>query len=138
MDYMVVEQYSFNKNKMMGVQVVPEMQGAIKCAAEENGVKVSSILPQTWRKILGVKAVVGPDKKRDYKTPTKDVVDTYIKVPDESISNITGKERATPNDVHDALAISIAWVRKLGFDDKKFDFSKIKFNNHIGHNLGQA
>lgn len=137
-DYMVVEQYSFNKNKMMGVQVVPEMQGAIKCAAEENGVKVSSILPQTWRKILGVKAVVGADKKRDYKEPTKTIVDTYIKVPDESISNITGKARTTPYDVHDALAISIAWVKKLGFDDTKFDFKDIKFNSHIGHDLGRV
>lgn len=135
-DYMVVEQYSFNKNKMMGVQVVPEMQGAIKCAAEENGVKVTSILPQTWRKILNIKAVIGADKSRDYKTPTKDVVDSYIKLPDEMVSNITGKTRATPNDVHDALAIGLAWTKRLGFDDKKFDFSEMKVNNHIGHQLG--
>lgn len=140
-DYIVVEQYSFNKNKMMGVQVVPEMQGAIKCAAEENGVKVSSILPQTWRSILGVKPNItmnGSKKERDYKEPTKVKVESYVKVPDESVSNITGKTRGTPSDLYDAMAIGIAWTKRLGFDDKKFDFSQIKFNNHIGHDLGRV
>lgn len=140
-DYIVVEQYSFNTKKMMGVQVVPEMQGAIKCAAEENGVKISSILPQTWRKLLDIKPDItmnGSKKVRDYKEPTKNKVLTYVKLPDEIVSNITGKTRSTPTDLYDAMAIGIAWVKRLGFDDSKMDFKDIKVNNHIGHQLGRS
>lgn len=139
-DYIVVEQYSFNKNKMMGVQVVPEMQGAIKCAAEENGVKISSILPQTWRKLLEIKPNItmqGTKKSRDYKEPTKNKVQSYVKIPDEIVSNITGKTRGTPSDLYDALAIGLAWTKRLGFPEDKFDFSEMKVNNHIGHQLGR-
>ena len=133
-DYMVVEQYSFNKNKMMGVQVVPEMQGAIKCAAEENGVKVTSILPQTWRKILGIKK----NSEGDFKEPTKAKVLEYVQIPEEVISNITGAKRQTPYDVFDAMALAMAWVKRLNFDESKFDFADLKINNHIGHAIGKV
>src|SRR3990167_4559338 len=54
-DYIVVEAYMINPNKLMGVSVVSEMQGTIKCAAWENGVKVDSIMVQSWRKLLNIK-----------------------------------------------------------------------------------
>lgn len=131
-DFICVEQYSFNKNKMMGVQVVPEMQGAIKCAAAANGVKVASILPQSWRKELEIKAKVtkGSDgkNKRDYKEPTKDKILEYVQVPDKSVSNITQKERKTPSDLYDALGVGLGWLKRLGFE--KNDFSGIEFNPH--------
>jgi len=132
-DHIVVEQYSVNPKKMMGVNVVPEMQGAIKCAAQENGVNVTSILPQTWRSILGIKASITLDKKgkkvREYKEPTKIEVKKYTKVPVKITSNITKNERTAPSDIYDALAIDIAWLKRAGF---KIDCKNVKFNDHIG------
>lgn len=132
-DFIVAEQYSVNPKKMMGINVVSEMQGAIKAAAWENGVKVTSILPQTWRSVLKIKK----NADKDFKEPTKLEVLKRVQVPDKMISNITEQERNTPNDVYDALAIGIAWVIKLGFDDSKYDYSSIKFNKHIGQSIGR-
>ena len=136
-DYIVVEQYSINPKKMSGVQVVSEMQGAIKAGAWENGIKVSSILPQTWRSILGISPDVTLDskgkKKRDYKLPTKlEIEKRFTNIPSKITSNITGKDRQTPSDVHDALAIGLAWLVRLGFEEKKHNFSKLQVNTHIG------
>jgi hypothetical protein len=133
-DYIVVEQYSVNPKKMSGVNVVSEMQGAIKAAAWENGVKVSSILPQTWRSKLQIKK----NSEGDFKLPTKNKVLSYTQVPEESISNITRASRQTPSDLYDAIAIGIAWLIKLGFNDTQMKFSNIKFNDHIGHQLGRS
>jgi Holliday junction resolvasome RuvABC endonuclease subunit len=132
-DYVVVEQYSVNPKKMMGINVVSEMQGAIKAGAWENGVKVTSILPQTWRSILGIKK----DKpNNDWKGPTKTYVNQKTQIPADITSNITGKLRQTPSDLYDALAIGMAWLVRLGFPDASQDFSKLKVCPHIGHNLG--
>lgn len=128
-DYIVVEQYSINPNRMMGVNVVPEMQGAIKTAAWENGVKVSSILPQTWRSQLGIKK----NEEKDYKEPTKQKILQYCPVPIESTSNLTKKLRVTPTDLYDALGVGLGWCKKLGFDEAKWKFDNIKFNTHIGY-----
>jgi len=128
-DYIVVEQYSINPNRMMGVNVVPEMQGAIKTAAWENGVKVSSILPQTWRSQLGIKK----DSSGDWKGPTKLKIAQYTQVPIESESNLTRKLRATPSDLYDAMAVGMGWTKKLGFDESKWKFNNIKFNTHVGY-----
>lgn len=132
-DYIVVEQYSVNPKKMMGINVVSEMQGAIKAAAWENGVKVVSILPQTWRSILKIKK----NADKDFKEPTKTEILNRVKVPDKVTSNITGSDRQTPYDVYDALAIGIAWLVKHGFDETKHKFDKIRFDRHIGHNFGR-
>lgn len=136
-DYIVVEQYSINPKKMAGVCVVPEMHGAIKAGAWENGIKVSSILPQSWRAILGIKPNVtvtsAGKKKRDYKEPTKDTVEQYCtSIPDKLTSNITGKDRQTPSDLYDALAIGMAWLDRLGFPVAKQKFGKVNINSHIG------
>ena len=133
-DYIVVEQYSINPNKMVGVAVVPEMMGVIKCAGNENGVKVSSILPQSWRKILGIKPIITKNSKgkneRDFKTPTKDYVEKLIPVPQQVKSNITNNLRQTPSDLYDAVAISLAWLNKLGFAN--VNTSNVTINSHIG------
>lgn len=131
-DYIVVEQYSVNPKKAMGVNVVSEMQGSIKAAAWENGVKVTSILPQTWRKHLQIKK----NSEGDYKEPTKQKVLTYVAVPEESISNITGQTRNTPSDLYDAVALALGWLIKLGFDQTKIKFDNMRFNDHIGHQIG--
>jgi hypothetical protein len=133
-DYIVVEQYSVNPKKMMGINVISEMQGSIKAAAWENGVKVSSILPQTWRSILGIKK----DKaNNDWKKPTKSAILQRVNIPEDIISNITGKTRQTPSDLYDAIAIGLAWLIKLGFEEEKHNFNNIKINSHIGYQLGK-
>lgn len=132
-DYVVAEQYSVNPKKMMGINVVSEMQGAIKAAAWDNGVKVTSVLPQTWRKHMQIKK----NAQGDYKAPTQAKIATYVTVPQTSISNITGQARQTPNDLYDALAIGMGWLIKIGFVDTNMSFTNIKFNSHIGHQLGK-
>lgn len=133
-DYVVAEQYSINPSKMIGVQVLPELMGVIKAASEENGVKCSTILPQTWRSQLGIKPVVttskGGNSKKDYKSPTKDKVLEYFNIPETSISNITGKERATPSDLYDAIAIALGWTKKYGITT--LVPSEFSFNAHVG------
>ena len=133
-DYIVIEQYSINPKKMVGVQVLPELAGAIKTAAEENGLNLSSILPQTWRSQLGIKPTVTTDakgkKKKDYKQPTKDKILEYYSIPEMSVSNITGNERATPSDLYDAIAIGMGWCSKFGLTVLESD--EFKFNSHIG------
>lgn len=124
-DYIVAEQYSINPKRMAGVCVVPEMQGAIKAAAASNGVKVDSILPQSWRAQLRIKKANG-----EYKTPTKNKVLEYVAVPETSISNITNIERTTPSDLYDAIGVGLGWLKKLGIEEN--DFSQIEFNTHIG------
>jgi hypothetical protein len=133
-DYIVAEQYSINPKKMIGAQVLPELMGVIKAAAEENGINCSTILPQTWRSQLGIKPNVSSAKdgknKRDYKSPTKDKVLEYFNIPETSISNITGKERATPSDLYDAIAIGLGWTKKYGISN--LVTGEFTFNGHIG------
>jgi len=135
-DFIVVEQYSINPKKMVGVAVVPEMMGVIKCAANENGVKVSSILPQTWRSVLGIKPDVTLDKNgkksRDFKDPAKRYVDNLLPtpIPANVVSNITKNSRQTPSDLFDAICVGLAWVKKLGFVST--DVTSVKINDHIG------
>lgn len=134
-DYIVVEQYSINPKKMVGVAVVPEMMGVVKCAANENGVKVSSILPQSWRALLGIKADVTVNakgkKERDFKAPAKRYVDALFTVPAQVVSNITHNQRQTPSDLYDAVCVGLAWTKKIGFAST--DVSNVKINDHIGH-----
>jgi len=133
-DYIVVEQYSINPKKMVGVAVVPEMMGVVKCAANENGVKVSSILPQSWRSVLGIKPDVTMNaknkKERDFKEPAKRYVDALFTVPPQVISNITKNSRQTPYDLYDAVCVGLAWTKRLGFVST--DVSNVKINDHIG------
>lgn len=135
-DYIVTEAYSINPKKMVGVAVVPEMMGVIKCAANENGVKVNSILPQSWRSILGIKPDVTINakgkKERDFKEPAKRLVDSLFTVPSQVVSNITKNQRQTPSDLYDAVCVGLAWTKKIGFAST--DVSNVKINDHIGSN----
>lgn len=137
-DYIVVEQYSINPKKMVGINVIPEMMGSIKVAAQENGLKVSSILPQSWRSVLKIKPIVTFDKngkrKRDFKEPAKNYVNNLFQVPEQVVSNITHNKRQTPSDLFDAICIALAWTERLGFI--KIDTSSVVINGHIGTNLG--
>lgn len=134
-DLIIHEQYSVNKDAMNGVMVVPEMIGAIKVAAKENGVKIDSILPQTWRSQVGVKPVVtltsAGKKKRDYKAPCKELMKELFKnIPDTVISNITNKKRATPSDLYDSMGVALGWLKKNGYTNLVYD--KCEYNSHIG------
>lgn len=128
-DYIVHEAYSINKKKMQGALVTPEMIGALKVAAKENGVKVDSILPQTWRSQLGIKPIISKGS-RDYKTPTIEAVKKLVDIPDKTVSNITKKERATPNDLADAIGVGLGWLKKQGFTN--ISFEECEFNTHLG------
>lgn len=150
-DYIVHETYSINPNNMMGVMVVPEMIGAIKAGAQENNTKVDSILPQSWRSVLKVKAEIIVDEEgkpklknkgkavKDYKKPTKTAILKHTNIPDKVVSNITKKMRATPSDIYDAIGVGYGWLSKLkGAEDSTFlrsvNISKdININPHIGY-----
>lgn len=125
-DYIVIEQYSLNPKRLMGVHVVPEMCGAIKAFAWEHGLNVDSIVPQSWRSVLKIKK----NEKGDYKEPTIKKIDEMVEVPKEVVSNITGNLRKTPNDIYDAIGIGYGWLGKLGISN--ISFSKMDYNKHIG------
>lgn len=128
-DYVVLEQYSVNPKKMMGVNVVSEMQGAIKASLWEHEISYSSILPQTWRSQLQIKALT-TNGKRDFKGPTKNKVLEYMDIPNKTISNVTNKERNTPSDIYDSAAICLAWLKKYNINFK--GSNNVQFNSHIG------
>lgn len=129
-DLIIHEQYSINKDRMSGVMVVPEMIGAIKVAAKENGVKIDSFAAQSWRSELKIKPVV-VNKKRDYKTPCKDLIKTlFTNIPDSLLSNITGKNRAVPSDLYDSMGLCLGWLYRNNY--KKIIFNKCLYNTHIG------
>lgn len=135
-DLIIHELYSINKDRMMGVLVVPEMIGAIKVAAKENGVRVDSIPVQTWRAQIGLKPDTKSNKDgknvRDYKAPCKKIMDNLFKnIPEEVTSNITKKNRTTPSDVYDALGVCLGWLKKNGYN--KIVYDKCEYNGHIGN-----
>jgi Holliday junction resolvasome RuvABC endonuclease subunit len=133
-DYCVAEAYMINQNKMMGSHVGPELHGVLQVSLAEIGVKYKTILPQTWRSLLGIKPTVTLDKngkkKRDYKLPTKtEVTKVCNTIPAQIVSNITGNTRATPSDLYDALAISMGFLQKIGIKNR--DFSSLEIQGPI-------
>jgi Holliday junction resolvasome RuvABC endonuclease subunit len=135
----IYESYHVNPNQVGNSLVVPEMIGAMKAACYDvfgMPIGCEELGPTSWRGILGIQAIKTPklDKQgkptfkksrsgrmmeaveRDYKTPTINYVDKILdnQIPKMLKSNITGKERATPNDLYDSLAICIAWHKKFG------------------------
>ena len=146
----IYERYSFNSNQAQGSLVVPEMIGAIKVAAHDVDAMplgVEDITPQTWRKQVGIKAIKTPqfDKdgkpvltksgkqkmSQDWKTPCVNHFKEMFgdKIPDQIISNATGKLRNTPHDTFDALGVCVGWHKRLGV--KKFDIRKNAFNIQV-------
>lgn len=124
-DYIVLEQYSLNPKRLMGVHVVPEMTGAIKAYAWEHGLSVDSIPPQSWRSFLEIKK----NSEGDYKAPTRDKINEMTTIPDEVVSNVTGNTRRTPSDLYDALGVGCGWLGKLGITKWTFN---LRINSHIG------
>lgn len=132
----VTEQFFMNPKLVSGVAVVPVVNGLIeKNCAEQGLVPYFEVPPPTWRAKLGVKAdyvmenVKGVlKKKRDYKTPTIRIVENHLgKLPATIKSNITLKERDTPHDLADALAIALATVMDNGYN--KFEVLNACFFN---------
>lgn len=126
----VCEDYFFpmGKNaKVMGSLVVPGIIGVACLAAadEEPALDFTKISAQAWRSELGIQ----PDKSdhptdkqksgkpkvvKDFKTPVERFVKALIALPEEFQSNITGKTRATPNDVTDVIAMATAVLKQRG------------------------
>jgi Holliday junction resolvasome RuvABC endonuclease subunit len=129
---LVVEQYSVNMTKGNGILVSPELHGIIKLFANQMGIKMEYIAPQTWRSVLGIKAIKVKNKKgkekRDFKVPTAEYVSGIVNIPETMTSNITKKERQTPNDVTDAIALSFAWVKR---NKLKIVDNQCQFNDYI-------
>lgn len=141
----IYERYSFSPSQRMGSLVVPEMIGAIKAATQDvcsMPLGVEEIAPQTWRSQIGLKAIettvqvkdkktgaIKSKKQRDFKTPCVDYFKGKYEIPEKILSNVTGKERATPHDVFDAFGICEGWHRKLGIT--KFELKDNAFNIYI-------
>jgi Holliday junction resolvasome RuvABC endonuclease subunit len=126
----VCEDYFFpmGKNaKVMGSLVVPGIIGVACLAAadEDPALDFTKISAQQWRKILNI----SPDKSdhptekqksgkpkvvKDFKTPVERYVKTLITLPEEFVSNITGKSRAMPNDVTDVIGMASAVLKERG------------------------
>jgi len=115
-DGIVAEGYMVNRKRMCGVLVIPEATGAIKscCYELEPPLTFDSILPQTWRAALGIKKDKTKAGSAAWKDPAKKYVNTIFPdtFPKKMVSNITGKERATPTDLYDAICIALAWFTK--------------------------
>ena len=133
-DHVVIERYSINPNKMSGVLVNPELQGAIKGALHEYEISVDPIPPQTWRKQLGISK---NKTTGDYKGPTKTYVSSVITgIPSKVKSNITDKERTTPSDLYDSVAIMLGWLKKLNITVIPGEIKSI--NPHLGFPMDVA
>jgi Holliday junction resolvasome RuvABC endonuclease subunit len=131
-DLCVCEAYMINQKKLMGSQVGPELHGAVQVALSEIGVKYYTILPQSWRKALDIKATTTLEKGkkvRDFKTPTKDLVLKHASIPTTITSNITSNSRTTPNDVYDSVAIAMGFLKKINV--QTWDFSNLQVQTPI-------
>jgi len=127
------EAYFVHFSRPVGISAIPTINNIFKMIIFRKTGKelLKEISPTSWRKTLGIKAEIIKGKK-DFKVPTKNVVESLVgKVPEEITSNITGKLRATPHDVTDAMAISLAIAKEKGYnkfilDSDAFDISEIK------------
>lgn len=109
----ITEQFFINPRLRMGVAVIPIINGFIEMLCSKHSIEYNELPPPSWRKELNIKPVYDAKGKRDYKTPTKQVVENTIKsLPATVLSNVTLKERATPHDLTDSLAIGIAFCYK--------------------------
>lgn len=133
-DGCVVESYRINVNKLMGAQVSIEIHGVVALALKEIGVKYNKIEVSTWRKQLGVKPDITFDAKgkkvRDYKLPTKKVVEKYVQLPEKICNNITGVMRGCPSDLVDSIAQGLAFLQLINI--RHFNFKEVKIQAHNG------
>ena len=134
----IYESFHVNPKQVGNSLVVPEMIGAMKaCVYDVMGMPlgVEDMSPTAWICKLGIKPLKSPkmDKNgvqettkagkprfnNDWKTPVINYMDILFdnQIPQRLKSNITGNVRATPNDLYDALGITIAWHKKFGCDE---------------------
>lgn len=125
----VTEQYFMNPKLRVGVAVIPTINGIIEMNADDENIEYIEMPPTEWRKLLEIKPVLNSEGKRDYKKPTADVVNKYITMPLEILSNYTLKLRTVPHDLTDALAIGLAYCKKQGLN--KVESNSGVFTNPI-------
>jgi len=141
----ITEQFFMNPKLRSGVGVIPVINGLIEKTCAEVGMSYYEVPPPSWRSVLGVKHINKPEGGRDYKTPTKVIVERHIGLlPDEIKSNVTMKPRTTPHDIYDALGIALAICIKNGYCDFKLsntayhNFNLIEKFNQIAKEIGNV
>lgn len=104
------EGFFVNPKMMFGSGVIPTINGLIEMNCYRSGINYKQeIPPPTWRAALGLKAIKDSKGKRDWKTPTKDIVESkLVKLPLTLTHNVTGKQKKTPFDISDVLAMYMA------------------------------
>lgn len=114
------EQFFMNPKMLTGgTAVIPTINAILQMCIDDSRrqIEFEEIPPPSWRAVLGIKAVTvkaGSKTKKDFKEPTKAYVRLSIQPPDKLLSNVTLKERDTPYDIYDALAIVLALTKKAG------------------------
>ncbi len=123
----LTESFFVNPKQLSGSLVLPIINGFLHKLAEDYSITYIEVSPPSWRKVLNIKAIIDDKGKRNWKIPTADLVSTYTKLPEEIISNVTGKPRAIPHDLTDVMAIAIAKAKELGYNT--VEVNKDCFNN---------
>lgn len=127
------EAYFVHFSRPTGISAIPTINNMFKMLIFRKTGKelLKEISPTSWRKTLAIKPDVVAGKK-DFKAPTRRKVEQMVgKIPDEVTSNITGKLRATPHDITDAMAIALAIAKekqytKFKLNAEVFDISVMK------------
>ena len=131
LDEFFTEGFFVHFSRPTGISAIPSINNIFRMLIfrKTKSDTLVEIPPTKWRKTLGIK----PDMvagKRDYKGPTGRIVESHIgKMPEKVTSNITGKERALPHDITDALAIALATAKEKGYT--KFSIVPEAFNNTV-------
>jgi Holliday junction resolvasome RuvABC endonuclease subunit len=117
--FIMTESFFMNPKLRSGTAVVPIINGLVEMIVSRDlRTNYLEVPPPVWRATLGVKPTKDASGKRDFKKPTKVIVERLIgKLPEEIKSNITLKLRATPSDLADSLAIALAHGKKNGMID---------------------
>lgn len=111
----ITEAFFSNPKLPMGGSVIPTINAFAEMEASITKAQYLEIGPTTWRSVLSIKPNKDASGKRDYKTPTADLIKKSIQVPDTIASNIhKDKQRKTPHDVTDVLAIALAVAKHHG------------------------
>ena len=113
----VTEAFFSNPKLPMGQSVIPIVNGLMELiASRDERIVFEQVPPTVWRANLGIKSIK-IDGKRDFKKPTAKYVEKCLgKVPEEIQSNVTLKQRATPHDLTDVLAIALSYCKREGIN----------------------
>jgi Holliday junction resolvasome RuvABC endonuclease subunit len=122
------EAFFANPKLLAHSAVIPTVNGLIElCSYDQGDLPYNEVSPSWWRSVLNIKPTK-TEGKRDYKIPTAQAVKEAlprIAVPEVVLSNVTGKERATPHDMTDVLAIVLSLLKannitSIDLTDKTF------------------